>query len=299
MTFSIPGVLRSQVTETCLHFRARCWKIQLTAVNNVIFRLTDHTEDLLLFDDTIYKAMSSMDSSAIRREENLKATNKDARGIVSSNEITFEMLEKGLFQNARVDEYLVDYRIPFQGAIDHTTYFIRQVSFDGAQWTADIGGLTSLLQRPVGDAWGPMCRIPLFSQGNGKCNLAPGQFEEIVPILTVVDDSFRFTFTVVNPLWTENTYGNDGVIFFNSPTSQMYGFTAVIKSYAFNTPVGDVILQTGTPFPMTVAEQVILRPGCDHIHDGHCTTRYDNLINFQGEPFIPGGDRARRGISVS
>ncbi len=298
MTFTIPYALRSQVTDHCLHFRARCWKIQLTAVKNVVFHLTDHTENLLLFDNKTYQAMASMDSSAQRREENLESSNQESRGIISSDEITFEMLQTGLFHNARVDEYIVDYRIPFIAAIDHITYFIRQVSFDGITWHAEIEGITALLKRSAGDVWGPMCRVPLFSRGNGKCNVSTALYEQSANITTIVDGNFRFKFTVTNTLWEENTFGNDGVVEFISTSSSLFGFTAVIKSYTYNAPDGDVILQTGTPFVMFVPEAVILFPGCDHIHDGHCTTRFDNLVNFQGEPFIPGGDRARRGISV-
>lgn len=299
MSFTIPYALRSQVTDYCSHFRARCWKIQLTSVKNVVFHFTDHTENLLLFDDNVYQAMSSMDSSAQRKQENLESTNKEARGIINSEEITFEMLQTGLFHNARVDEYLVDHRTPWLAPIDYEIYFIRQVSFDGATWHAEIEGMTSLLKRPSGDVWGPMCRVPLFSQGNGKCNALPAVYQQAALITAVTDDNFRFEFTVTNTLWQENGFGNDGVVEFITPSSSMFGFTAVIKSYAYNAPDGDVILQTGTPFPMNVSERVQMVPGCDHIHDGHCTTRFDNLINFQGEPFIPGGDRARRGITVS
>lgn len=298
MSLSVPYVLRSQVEDHCLHFRVRCWKIQLTAVKNVVFYFTDHTQNLELFDNNLYLAMNSMDSTAQRREEQLESTNQESRGIISSSAITFEMLQNGLFHNARVDEYLIDYRMPWIAAIDHTTYFIRQVSFDGVQWHANVEGITSFLKRPSGDTWGPMCRIPLFSQGNGECNISSAPFQQSAAILTVIDENFNFTFLVTNTLWQENLFGNDGTMEFLDPGSSLFGFTSVIKSYAYNAPNGNVVLQTGTPFPMTVGEQVVVLPGCDHIHDGHCTTRFDNLINFQGEPFMPGGDRARRGIAV-
>jgi uncharacterized phage protein (TIGR02218 family) len=41
-----------------------------------------------------------------------------------------------------------------------------------------------------------------------------------------------------------------------------------------------------TPFPIVVGDSGIIRAGCDGLH-GTCKTKFDNLLNFGGDPFAP------------
>jgi uncharacterized phage protein (TIGR02218 family) len=297
MTQAVPAALLSQLKDHNIHFWARCWKITLTKLDNTVFFFTDHSEPLTLFDEATYKAMNGMDASAVRKESGTADTNQESRGILADSDISYELLQSGAFSGAQIDEYLVDWRQPFVAPFDHVRYFIREVSFDGVQWNADLTGITYALTQPTGDTWGPMCRVPLFSQGNGKCNLASAPFEDNVLIDFTTDPRQAFGFTPVNPLWDVAFYGNDGICQIN--TGPNAGLRASIKTQDVSGPTQYVItLQQRLPYDLTTSDAVTLFPGCDHVLTGHCVNRFDNAVNFQGEPFIPGGDRARRGVSL-
>lgn len=51
-----------------------------------------------------------------------------------------------------------------------------------------------------------------------------------------------------------------------------------------------VTLALPLPVPPQPGDTVTLRAGCDKIHDGDCAQTFDNVLNFRGEPFVPGND---------
>lgn len=306
MSLVIPAGLKSQVEDTKLHYRARAWKIQ-PITNSQVFYITDHSENLKLFDNQIYKAMGGFESSAVRRESQLRSSNKQSRGIIDIDEISYDNLRFGLLDNARIDEYLVDIRMAFIGPIDHIQYTIKSMSFDGKEWRAEIEGLPANLRSPVGDTWGEMCRVELFSSPDarggqeGACNLTSDAFKEDNAVTLLFADpldryQFRWSATI-NPFWNFDGRGNDGTIEWIDGDNE--GFSSKIKLHVFiGGGVSEIQLQTPTPFVIQLGDSFRALPGCDKRFNGDCVNTFDNGINFQGEPFIPGGDRARRGISV-
>ena len=43
------------------------------------------------------------------------------------------------------------------------------------------------------------------------------------------------------------------------------------------------------PYPLTVGDAYSVSAGCDRLF-GTCKARYNNVVNFRGEPYIPGQD---------
>ncbi|WP_268838006.1 DUF2163 domain-containing protein [Burkholderia sp. WTPI3] len=68
-------------------------------------------------------------------------------------------------------------------------------------------------------------------------------------------------------------------------TGQNAGFVMEVKSF---TP-GTVTLAMAMPFPVTVGDTYTITAGCDK-QLGTCYARYNNIVHFRGEPFIPGPD---------
>ena len=297
MPKDIPGSVRSAVEETCLHFRARCWQITPVRVNRPALRFTDHQYPLTIYDGRTFQSMGGMDSSAQDRRSDLERANSNARGLVSDDALTDEDLERGVYLDAVVEEFLVDWRVPQLGPIDYNRFIIRGVSWDGAFWNAELETAAAKLEEPVGDIYGPMCRVELFSSGLGKCNLAPGTFIATTTINNT-DGEAQFDTGAVGAPWDADRYGNDGrAIFFGG---QNDGFETRIKTYTYSGgPAGTVILQERTPFPMLNGETVVLYPGCNKRLIGDCKFKFNNVLNFQGEPYIPGSDIARRGITLT
>lgn len=52
---------------------------------------------------------------------------------------------------------------------------------------------------------------------------------------------------------------------------------------------GGLTVFLDAPYPVNAGDKVRLYPGCDK-RDATCAGRFDNILNFRGEPFVPGTD---------
>ena len=72
-----------------------------------------------------------------------------------------------------------------------------------------------------------------------------------------------------------------------SPTSANTGLSMEIKSWDLANK--RITLFLSMPFDVTPGDVVTLRAGCDKSL-GVCRDTFDNVLNFRGEPFVPGND---------
>lgn len=121
----------------------------------------------------------------------------------------------------------------------------------------------------------PMCRTDLFSD---LCGLDPDNFDFHATIDTIID---RFNATITAPAEGAPVDG-----FLNQGTGEAAsGFTFEIANWVQSS------LQITTYLPrcalFTVGEAVTLWPGCNKLHRT-CVDKFNNAINFQGEPHFLG-----------
>lgn len=57
---------------------------------------------------------------------------------------------------------------------------------------------------------------------------------------------------------------------------------------------GDVVLFLKMPFDVQVGDDLLIHPGCLKRRDEDCLTKFENVVNFRGEPDLPGRDEALR-----
>ena len=68
-------------------------------------------------------------------------------------------------------------------------------------------------------------------------------------------------------------------------SGQNAGFTMDVKTFA----PGVVTLAMTLPYPLAVGDTYSIVAGCDKLF-GTCKNRYNNVVHFRGEPYIPGQD---------
>jgi hypothetical protein len=68
-------------------------------------------------------------------------------------------------------------------------------------------------------------------------------------------------------------------------SGQNAGFSMEVKTFS----PGVVTLAMAMPFPIAVGDTYTITAGCDR-QIGTCFTRYNNIVHFRGEPYIPGPD---------
>jgi hypothetical protein len=67
------------------------------------------------------------------------------------------------------------------------------------------------------------------------------------------------------------------------------GYTLEVKSFS----PGVVTLTLPPPFPIAVGDTYSIVAGCDRLF-GTCKSRFNNVVHFRGEPYIPGPDTLLR-----
>lgn len=84
----------------------------------------------------------------------------------------------------------------------------------------------------------------------------------------------------------QSGYYDYGMVTFTSGRNM--GLSMEVKSYV----PGFLELHLPMPFPMAVGDTYTRQPGCGKRLIDDCKNKFDNVINFRGEPYLPGFDKA-------
>lgn len=88
----------------------------------------------------------------------------------------------------------------------------------------------------------------------------------------------------VTPLGSDSGYFDNGVITFTSGLND--GLSMEVQSYA----PGQIILELPMPNQCVIGDMYEMHAGCDYSF-ATCRDRFNNVLNFRGEPYVPGVDK--------
>jgi len=276
MTLQLDAATTS-LSKYSTHHLATLWKI--TRTDAVVLYFTDH-DTVLEYDGDTYQPAGGFDASARQKQADLQVQNFEVSGMLSSSRITFADLESGLYNEAQVDEFLVDWRYPFAGAFFARKYWIVETNWTGNRWEARVEGLTRWLRPGIGELYERTCRYKL---GETRCgiNLASWTFPGTVTSVTFPGQDKRRVF------WSTLIFV-DGVFDYGTvqwATGNNAGLVSEVKhSELF---VGRVELYLDTPYDIQAGDTFTITVGC-YKTKAWCTNIFSNFVNFGGFPFIPG-----------
>ena len=250
-----------------------CWRIKRT--DNVEIFLTEHDEDLL-FEGNNYISAQGFNRSEIANSQELSVDNLDVQGILDSSVITEQQLRAGKYDFAEVRIFLVNWQDLTIGDIKLRKGHLGEVSLsDTGIFFAELRGLTQQYSQRIGDVYQPECRVDL---GDAKCGFNLSTITVSTTIATVTSNKI---FTVVAGTDVDD-FLNNGAIEWTSGNN--LGVVLEIKDWILSTKTIEVFLPA--PFVVTIGDGVDYYPGCDK-KSTTCFTKFNNIINFRGEPFVP------------
>lgn len=260
------------------HRLARLWWIRRT--DGFALHLTDHDHGLT-FDLFDYTPIGGAQSTAIRKAGALEEQNFEARGVISSDAITYDDLRSGRYQEAEINEYVVDWLYPWAGALQHTRYWITETNFDGERWSAQVSGIPYWLRFSTGKILARNCEHDL---GDDECMVSLGPLQS-APTVNVVSTA-RLVFTASSLSGTSDDYWSEGDIEWISGANA--GIVSKIRTYVDSSKTISLFLRT--PFTIANGDTFSMSPGCDKKRST-CTTKFSNVVNFGGAPHMPGTDK--------
>ncbi|UOF80044.1 minor tail protein L [Caudoviricetes sp.] len=260
---------------------ARCWDI--TRRDGTHYRFTDHDRPLVLADTFTYSPVKGISATAVRRQSALEDSNASVRGIISSDLITYDDLSFGLYKEAQVDEYVVDWLVPFVDPIHHQRYWIVETSWNGEEWEAQTSSLPFWFRMQVGSVVSRTCRAEL---GDSLCKVDLTLLQLQFDVSTIVTQ--RTVFTASVSFYADNYWRGGKLIWLSGSNA---GHISEIKSSTGSSDTFELFLKT--PKDIAANDEFLIVPGCDFTR-ATCIAKFNNINNYRGYPFIPGTDQMLR-----
>lgn len=253
---------------------AQCWK--LTRRDGIVMGFTDHDQDIE-YDALSYIASSGLTSSAIASQSSLAVDNLDIEGILHADMISESDILAGLYDYAEVETFILNYTDISQGRLQLRYGWLGEIQLDGGQFVAELRGLTQKLAQHVGELYSPICRTQL---GDARCGVDVSAYQVTGSVSALSGNG------VIDVSRTEETsFFNGGMLTFTSGKNQQ-----LVREVKFFFAGGEMQMALPFPYEIEVGDTYELIPGCNKTITT-CIARYDNAINFRGEPHVPGVDQ--------
>jgi uncharacterized phage protein (TIGR02218 family) len=259
--------------------------VKVVRRDGVAFTFTSHDRNITLLEnltEIVYLARNSVEVSALRQEAAGSVDNVEITGLLQSDLVTAEDIRAGLFDGAYIEFFVVNYRNLAMGRLVLQTGTLGEVSFETSKFTAEIRSMSQLIAQQVGELISPLCRVKQLGDSRCQVNLEDYQFTRTVAI---IDDIYTIRFEVDTHPDDYFTYGRVIAV-----TGANAGIDREIKQHTNVASTAYVVLQEAFPEAFEVGDEVTLEAGCDR-RSVTCINRFDNIINFRGEPHVPGNDR--------
>ena len=182
MSKAIDPLLRAHIQGETLTL-AVCWHIT-RAFDGKEFFYTDHDRPLLV-DGNTYNTANGFSRSAMKATADLSSQGMSVVGVFDNAEISEDDLIKGLFDNATIRIFVVNYNDLSQGILRYKYGRFGTVQRQSAfGFQVELLDLTQKLNQPNGEKRQPLCPARL---GDKRCNNAnanlPGDERNPVPIV--------------------------------------------------------------------------------------------------------------------
>lgn len=275
-----PEALNAHLGQTST---TTCHAWRLSRSDGVVLGFTEHDHGLE-FDGTVFSAATGFRGSEVETGLGLEADAANVAGAFSDAAISADDLALGRYDGARVETFLVNWQSP----ADHvllSTRELGEVRTAGPAFAVELRSLAARLDQPRGRLYSSRCDADL---GDGRCgkDISAPPFRLDATIVAVTDEMTL----VVSGLGDRPAgwFGNGRVRFTNG---LLQGLRIDISAHAVE--AGGARLDLWSPMARLPApgDQIEVTVGCDKSF-GTCRAKFDNLLNFQGFPFLPGSDFA-------
>ena len=250
--------------------------------DGVTIGLTDHDRDLVI-EGRRYHAAPGMIPAAIRRSDGLDAAISETEGALSSAAIAADDLIAGRWDAARITVAIVDWaRGGAPLVLNSGTIGAVELEVDaagGGAFRVELHGPAAALDRAVAEETSATCRASL---GDRRCRVAMAGRRRFARVRAVEGASVMLDQR--EPV--ADAYGGG--------TLRWLGGAACGLEQAILRSDGErVTLSAEAAGGAAPGLLVLLREGCDKTV-ATCVARFGNVVNFRGEPYLPGMDLLTR-----
>ena len=252
------------------------WRVE--RADGIAIGFTSHDRDLTR-DGFVYRAAPGMVPSAIRLSDGFEADDVDLDGALTSGAFTEDDLRAGRWDGARLVLSAVDWGDADAAPVMLVRGSFGSVALRDGQFSVGLRGVAAVFDRAVAEETSPACRATL---GDQRCRVDLAGRRRRAMVVGVAG--------AVVTLGAAPAAG--GVHDFGS-LRWIDGALAGMEARVLASVGATLTLAEVPPAGLALPVAVELVEGCDR-QLGTCRDRFANVVNFQGEPHLPGNDLLTR-----
>lgn len=255
---------------------ATCWKVTLRS--GLVLGFTSSASDIIV-DGVRYEARSGMSGSDVTSHSDGAVDELEAMGLIDSARISEIDLATGVWDGATVETFTVNYQSPTDGKLKQRNGVIGEPTIKGRSFRVEVRGLAQRFQQQLGRTTSPTCDAKL---GDARCTkvITPvtGSVTSVIDRRTFIDSSAS----------QPDDYFGGGILTWTGGANA--GRQMEVSSYFLTSPASQFKLVLEMPKPIAVGDTYSCLPGCRKRLLEDCKTKFNNVVNFRGFPYIPGID---------
>jgi uncharacterized phage protein (TIGR02218 family) len=252
------------------------WRVERS--DGIALGFTSHDCDLVR-DGFVYRAAPGMVPSAIRLSDGFDADDVDLDGALTSGAFTEHDLRAGRWDGARLKLSAVDWADPDAEAVVLVRGTFGSVALRDGQFSVGLRGVAAVFDRAVAEETSPACRATL---GDRRCRVDLAGRRRRVAVVGIAGSVVTL----------DAAPAADGAHDFGT-LRWIDGALAGIEARILASAGTTLSLADAPPASLALPVAVELLEGCDR-QLATCRDRFANVVNFQGEPHLPGNDLLTR-----
>ncbi|WP_108811143.1 baseplate hub domain-containing protein [Sphingorhabdus sp. Alg231-15] len=255
-----------------------CYAWRLERADGVTIGFVSHDQDLMI-DHVRYRAAPGMVPSTIALSDSLQLDSVDIEGVMTSAAIAEPDLIAGRWNGAQLHIYLVNWESPEDEPLHLISGEFGEITRSGDAFRVEVLGGTSCLDEAIAPLTSPTCRARL---GDRACKISLAEHQAEMTLTQITEP--RLEFADLQGLAADYIFGE---------LRWLSGENCGLR-FAIISGDGDAIRLADQPTrPVFVGDKALLTSGCDK-NFVTCRDRFQNSINFRGEPYLPGNDLLTR-----
>jgi uncharacterized phage protein (TIGR02218 family) len=250
------------------------WRLERR--DGVTLGFCSHDRDVEI-EGLIYRASPGMLPTSIVESIGLQTDGLEVAGAIDGAAIREDDLNAGRWDNARLTIFLFDWSDPNAPMRILASGEWGEVSYSEIGFETELRGANAFLDAPVVPQTSPGCRAEFCDT---HCGLNAQRFSHVIRVSAVSGEQLSFDPAQIN--LTENAFAYGYLRWLN-------GANTSLSEEIFSSAAGAFMLANAPKFLVSSGTLARVFEGCDKTI-GTCASRFNNAINFRGEPFLPGND---------
>lgn len=263
--------LEGPVTSTAYGWR-------LERGDGVTLGFTSHDRDVVQ-DGLLLRASPGMQPTTIVESLGIENDGLDVSGALTSDAIRADDLMAGRWDAAYLEIFLFDWSDPDAGRRLLASGQLGSISFSDDAFKTEFLGLKQVFERSVAPLTSPSCRARF-------CDAACGLNRQRFRHLGTLSETEGNRLVLDMPAITANGFAYGTVRW-------LEGANAGLEFDILASDATGITLMRLPDVQAMTGDRVELIEGCDK-QIATCSARFDNAINFRGEPYLPGNDLLTR-----